>query len=185
MQQTNLPAYTAVPDHNVLNNLLYECEDSEFWQNFKKAAPILFCKIIEDDSNLKQTRDMSFIEEILKSKAILKVIKDKIEKGDADIDIIEYSLATKMLEAKLQVLNALNIEVGDDSKEIVLNVKGSNKCLKIDVEKLKEAITVQEGTVEEKSGGIKVEEKKDLLDGFNMDTITEEEFLNKAVEVIG
>lgn len=31
MQQTNLPGYTAVPDHNVLKNLLGECEDSEFW----------------------------------------------------------------------------------------------------------------------------------------------------------
>lgn len=79
----------------------------------------------------------------------------------------------------------MNIEVGDESKEIILNVRGSGKCLKIDVEKLKEAITVQEGTVEEKSGGIKIEEKKDILSGFNMDTITEEEFLNKAVEVIG
>jgi hypothetical protein len=49
MAQTNLPAYTAVPDHNVLANLLGECEDSDFWQNFKKAAPIIFCKAIEDD----------------------------------------------------------------------------------------------------------------------------------------
>jgi hypothetical protein len=32
-----------VPDFSVLSNLLKECEDSEFWHNFKKAAPILFC----------------------------------------------------------------------------------------------------------------------------------------------
>ena len=31
MLQTNMPAYTAVPDHNVLQNLLPECEDSDFW----------------------------------------------------------------------------------------------------------------------------------------------------------
>jgi len=31
MAQTNLPSYTAVPDHNVLQNLLAECEDSDFW----------------------------------------------------------------------------------------------------------------------------------------------------------
>jgi len=34
-------------------NLLEECEDSDFWQNFKKAAPIFFCTAIESDINLK------------------------------------------------------------------------------------------------------------------------------------
>lgn len=46
---TRVPAYSAVPDHNILKNLLTECEDSEFWQNFKKAAPIIFCSAIEND----------------------------------------------------------------------------------------------------------------------------------------
>lgn len=50
MAQSNLPSYTAVPDHNVLGNLLRECEDSDFWHNFKKAAPIVFCKAIEEDT---------------------------------------------------------------------------------------------------------------------------------------
>src|SRR5882672_11337049 len=111
MQQTNMPSYSAAPDYNALNNLLAECEDSDFWQNFRRAAPIIFCKAIEDSQELKQMRDMSFIEEILKTKSILKVMQDKLEKGDADVDIVEYSLATKMLEAKLQVLKALNIDV--------------------------------------------------------------------------
>jgi len=31
MKATNVPQYTAVPDHNVLANLLEECEDSDFW----------------------------------------------------------------------------------------------------------------------------------------------------------
>lgn len=47
---------------------------------------------------------MSFIEELLKTKSIILLMKDKVEKGDADVDIVEYSLATKMLESKLQVL---------------------------------------------------------------------------------
>lgn len=98
---TSVPTYSAVPDHNVLKNLLQECEDSDFWQNFKRAAPIIFCTAIENDSNLKQVRDMSFIEELLKTKSIILLMKDKVEKGDADVDIVEYSLATKMLESKL------------------------------------------------------------------------------------
>ena len=95
MKATNVPQYTAVPDHNVMQNLLMECEDSDFWQNFKKAAPILFCTAIEHDVNLKQTRDMSFIEELLKTKSIMRMMKDKVERGDADVDIVEYALATR------------------------------------------------------------------------------------------
>jgi len=46
-------------------------------------------------------RDMSFIEELLKTKSILTVMKDKLDAGTADIDVIDYSLAAKMLEYKL------------------------------------------------------------------------------------
>jgi len=98
MKATNVPQYTAVPDHNVLQNLLGECEDSDFWQNFKKAAPILFCTAIEHDVNLKQTRDMSFIEELLKTKSIMRLMKEKVEKNDAEVDLVEYALATRTLE---------------------------------------------------------------------------------------
>lgn len=104
MKNANIPQYTAVPDMSVLNNLLQECEDSAFWHNFKKAAPILFCSALEHEAELKQLRDMSFIEELLKTKSIMRLMKDKVAKGDADVDIVEYSLATKMLETKLQVL---------------------------------------------------------------------------------
>jgi hypothetical protein len=74
MKQTNMPSYSAMPDHDVFTNLLAECEDSDFWQNFKRAAPIIFCKAIEDDPQMKQQRDMSFIEELLKTKTIFKLI---------------------------------------------------------------------------------------------------------------
>ena len=48
-ETTPTPQYAAAPDPNILRNLLPECEDSEFWQNFKKAAPIMFCLAVEDD----------------------------------------------------------------------------------------------------------------------------------------
>jgi hypothetical protein len=44
---------------------------------------------------------MSFIEELLKTKSIMRLMKDKVQKGDSDVDIVEYSLATKVLENKL------------------------------------------------------------------------------------
>ena len=179
----NVPQFTAVPDISVLANLLQECEDSEFWHNFKKAAPILFCQSIEHDSNLKQLRDMSFIEELLKTKSIMKLMKDKVAKGDADVDIVEYSLATKMLENKLQVLQSLNIKVeneGDENK-ITLNVHGSNKSIEIDLVKLREAITVHDKKVEEKEA---VVSPTPAIENIDIDNITEEEFLKIAIEKI-
>lgn len=52
-ETTPTPNYAAAPDPNILKALLPECEDSDFWQNFKKAAPIMFCVSIEEDQNLK------------------------------------------------------------------------------------------------------------------------------------
>ena len=133
--------------------------------------------------NLKQMRDMSFIEEILKCKSILKLLQDKLEKGDADVDIVEYSIAIKMLESKLQVLNALNIDLGDTQTSITINVKGSGKSIIIDLAKLREAITVQDVSVDEKQAVQEI--KEDLLKDMDMENITEDEFLSKAVERIG
>lgn len=184
LKATAVPGFSAVPDPNALQNLLAECEDSEFWQNFKKAAPIIFCTAIESDQNLKQVRDMSFIDELLRTNSLLKLMSGKIEKGDADVDIVEYSLATKMLESKLAILHALNINIdsGDDNK-ITLNVKGSKKAIQIDINKLKEAITVVDTQVEETTDSL--EEKKGTeLETIPLD-ISEEEFLNKAAEKIG
>jgi len=66
----------------------------------------------------------------------------------------------------------------------VLNIKGSTKAIQIDVEKLKEAITVLDTQIEEKEG--KSEEKKQMdLETIDSSNITEEEFLNKAIEKIG
>ena len=34
-ETTPTPQYSSAPDPNILKNLLEECEDSDFWQNFK------------------------------------------------------------------------------------------------------------------------------------------------------
>ncbi len=184
MKATNVPQYTAVPDHNVLQNLLAECEDSDFWLNFKKAAPILFCSAIEHDVNLKQARDMSFIEELLKTKSIMRLMKDKVEKAESEVDIVEYALAIRTLEQKLKVLTALNIHVEDseDTNKITLNVQGSGKAIEIDLTKLRESITIIDRQVVEKQAS---PEDIKTIEHIDLEGITEEEFLNKAVEKIG
>jgi uncharacterized protein (UPF0147 family) len=185
MKATNVPQYTAIPDHNVLANLLNECEDSDFWMNFRKAAPILFCTAIEHDINLKQVRDMSFIEELLKTKSIMKLMKDKVEKGEAGVDIVEYALATRTLEHKLRVLTSLNIHVdsADDQGKITLNVTGSGRAIEIDLAKLREAITVLDRQVEEKQAS--PADLKPAVEHIDIEGLTEEEYLNKAIEKIG
>ena len=173
-----------MPDHNVLQNLLAECEDSDFWQNFKKAAPILLCTAIEHLPEVKQIRDISFIEELLKTKSIMRLMRDKVQKGDTDVDIVEYALATKVLENKLQILQALNINVeSEDQAKITLNVQGTGKSIEIDMVKLREAITVLDKQVEEKSAVL--DENKVQLETIDTEGITEEEYMNKAVEKIG
>ena len=183
-ETTPTPAYAAAPDPNILKNLLDECEDSDFWQNFKKAAPIMFCVSIEEDQNLRQMRDMSFIEELLKTKSILTLLNNKLQEGNADIDLIEYSIATKMLEQKLAVLTALNVSVdGDGDDKVSFNIFGTNKSIVIDKAKLKEAITIQDAPVVERQAT--ADDNKIDLPQINTDNISEEEFLTQALTAIG
>ena len=121
-------------------------------------------------------RDMSFIEELLKTKSILTLLNGKLESGAADIDIIEYSIATKMLEHKLAVLTALNVAVeGDDDDKASFNIYGTNKSIVINKAKLREAITIQDCPVVEKMATAEDHKKVELP---TLSTnLSEEEFL--------
>jgi len=165
-----------------LKNLLEQCSDCDFWRNFKKAAPIIFCQAVEQDSQLKNARDMSFVEELLRTKSLMKMMKERLEQGSAEVDIVEYSLATKMLENKLELLKSLNFKAGDDEQKLTINIAGSSKAIEIDLEKLKGAITILDKQVEEKQGGS--EEKKELFEPIDLENITEAEFLEKAAAQI-
>jgi len=183
-ETTPTPQYAAAPDANILKNLLPECEDSEFWQNFKKAAPIMFCLSVEEDQNLKIARDMSFIEELLKTKSILTLLKQKIEQGGADVDIMEYAIASKMMENKLAILSALNISVeGDGDDKVSFNLFGSNKSIVIDKVKMREAITIQDAPVQERAA--QPDDNKSDLTNIETEGLDEEGFLKAAVEAIG
>jgi hypothetical protein len=144
----------------------------------------MFCVSIEGDEGLKQMRDMSFIEELLKTKSILQLLSDKLDTDAANIDIIEYSIATKMLEHKLAVLTALNVSVdGDGDEKASFNIFGTDKSIIIDKAKLREAITIQDKPVVEKMAN-QEENKQPELPVISTD-LPEEEFLEKAIEAIG
>lgn len=124
IKATGMPASGATtPPESLLETLIKECEDHVFWKNFKKAAPMLFCALMEHNNQIKQVRDMSFMEELLKVKSLSALMKQKLADADASVDVIEFSIATQMLENKLNVLKSLNTTVeGDDDKKMTLNV---------------------------------------------------------------
>jgi hypothetical protein len=144
----------------------------------------MFCVGIESDEGLKQMRDMSFIEELLKTKSILQLLNEKLEQNAGDIDIIQYSIATKMLEHKLAILTSLNVSVeGDGEDTASFNIIGTDKSIKIDKAKLREAITIQDKPVTEKMASSE-ESKQPELPQISIE-LPEEEFLQKAADVIG
>jgi len=57
-----------------------------------------------------------------------------------------------MLENKLSVLKALNTTVeGDSDERMTLNIQGTGKAIRIDLTKLKEAVSFLDNSVGERS----------------------------------
>ena len=185
IKATGMPAGGAQMHHDsVLGNLIKECDDHTFWKNFKKAAPMLFCALMESNAQIKQVRDMSFMEELLKVKSLSALMKKQLTDSVAGVDVIEYSMATQMLENKLSVLRSLNTTVeGDDDKKMTLNVQGTNKAIQIDLVKLKDAITFLDNSVEEKNAS--ADDYMTKVEEIDISNITEEVFVQTAVEKIG
>lgn len=66
--------------------------------NYKKAAPLLFCAAVDDHPDLKKLKDTTFIEELIKAKSVVSLLKLNIDTGAPDVDVIEYAIATRMIE---------------------------------------------------------------------------------------
>lgn len=94
IKTTGMPMTAPIPPEEVMNNLPEACSDHPFWLNFRKAAPMLFCALMESNEGIKQVRDISFVEELMKVKSLMGKMVEKINEGDANIDIIEYTTAT-------------------------------------------------------------------------------------------
>jgi len=79
VKTTGMPGGIPHPPDDVLENLIQECGDHTFWLNFKKAAPMLFCAAIEHNNEIKQLRDISFMEELLKVQSMMQLMSKKLE----------------------------------------------------------------------------------------------------------
>jgi hypothetical protein len=89
-----------------------------------------------------------------------------------------------MLEQKLAVLTSLNVSVdGDGDEKVSFNIFGSGKSIIIDKAKLREAITIQDSAVVERQAT--ADDNRTNLPVILTEGISEEEFLEKAIEAIG
>ena len=62
--------------------------------------------------------------------------------ADVEINKVEYSRAAQMINQKLNILYGLNTTMeGDDENTLTLNVKGTNKAMRIDIAKMRSSIS--------------------------------------------
>jgi len=71
---------------------------------------------------------------------------------DTNIDVIQYSMTVNLLEKKMAILKNLSkiVEAESGEKEMTLLVNGTNKSVKIDMDKLKDSIEFLDTSVEER-----------------------------------
>jgi hypothetical protein len=82
------------------------------------------------------------------------------------------------------VLTSLNVSVdGDGDEKVSFNIFGSGKSIIIDKAKLREAITIQDSAVVERQAT--ADDNRTNLPVILTEGISEEEFLEKAIEAIG
>lgn len=181
--QGTIAAGEVTPVEIDMPNLENQIEDTAFWLNFRKGAPIFFCAMMEGNPQIKQVRDMSFMETLLKVRSIMGLMQSKVESNDARVDVIQWSLACQALETRLNVLTALNTTIdGDSDERMTLNIQGTGKAIQIDLTKLKDAVKIIDKQLEairnQAANATKIEE-------IDITNISEQDFLAKAKELIG
>jgi hypothetical protein len=129
-----------------MENFVGQCEDSVFMENFKESAPQLMAHVMDLNKEVRLHRDQDFIESVLKTKALLKTIKTRLEDGNA-IDLVDFTCSTKMLQHQIKILRSINLPEhakNEGKEEVIIRVKGVNMKAKINMKKFAEAIVYEE-----------------------------------------
>jgi len=89
---------------------------------------------------------------MVKTRKIIDLMLSRLDGLDTNIDVIQYSMTVNLLEKKMRILKNLNkiVEAESGEKELTLPVNGTNKSVKIDMDKLKESITFLDAAVDER-----------------------------------
>jgi len=89
-----------------------------------------------------------------------------------------------MLENKLSVLKALNTTVeGDSDERMTLNIQGTGKAIRIDLNKLKEAVSFLDTSVGERSQT--AADLQTTVEEIDISDISEQDYVKKVVAAIG
>ena len=74
---------------------------------------------------------------MVKTRKIIDLMLSRLDGLDTNIDVIQYSMTVNLLEKKMRILKNLNkiVEQESGEKEITLAVNGTNKSVKIDMDK--------------------------------------------------
>ena len=180
IKQTGMPVTFQSPPESVLQHLAEECEDHRFWLNFKSVAPQFFCRVIDENAQMRQVRELSYTEELLKTKGLIDAMLAKINASD-DIDITEYLLAVNQLENKMKILKALSNPLSDEDNKLKFTIE--SREVVVDMTKLKDAITYLDNEVEEKQAS--AEDSMTKITHIDYTKMTENEYITRAVDLIG
>jgi len=89
---------------------------------------------------------------MVKTRRIIDLMLKRLDGLDTNIDVIQYSMTVNLLEKKMAILKNLSkiVEAESGEKEMTLLVNGTNKSVKIDMDKLKDSIEFLDTSVEER-----------------------------------
>jgi len=132
---------------------------------------------------MRQVRELSYTEELTKTKGLINAMLAKINEGGDDIDITEYLLAVTQLENKMKILKALSNPLTDADNKIQFKIEGTSREVSVDMTKLKDAITYLDKEVEEKQAS--AEDSMTKITHVDYAKMSEEEYVAKAIELIG
>jgi hypothetical protein len=108
--------------------------------------------VISDQKDIKQISELSYAEEMVKTRKIIDLMLARLDTLDTNIDVIQYSMTVNLLEKKMFILRNLSqiVEAESGEKEMTLQVNGTTKSVKINMDKLKDSITFLDSVVEER-----------------------------------
>ena len=89
---------------------------------------------------------------MVKTRRSIDLMLKRLDGLDTNIDVIQYSMTVNLLEKKMAILKNLSkiVEAESGEKEMTLLVNGTNKSVKIDMDKLKDSIEFLDTSVEER-----------------------------------
>ena len=133
-------AQIGAPDFNVLDKIDEEIKENPFWENYRVFSPIIFCYATDVDTKVTEARDAIVTGQILKTLSVLNILGNRISSGNhTEFDLFEYTHASKVLEEKIDICEALKAPSGD-SKAMRIRIKGTDKVLRVDVKKFHKAL---------------------------------------------